>query len=132
GGGADLLREHALEVLKPASARPFWPGRAFDTSRTVSRGHNADRCIVTQLPIRSLKPVFIAAVLGAMCFAGSAQAQDACSGFKWPVETEMAWVTSPDAEAVKSGGDIAALPARAIELKLEPSPDVKLPVASGV
>lgn len=87
---------------------------------------------MTQLPIRSLKPVFIAAVLGAMCVAGSAQAQDACSGFKWPVQTEMAWVTSSDAEAVKSGGDIAALPARAIELKLEPSPDAKLPVASGI
>lgn len=76
--------------------------------------------------------MFIAAAMLAGCLAGGAQAQDACSGFKWPVETEVAWVTSSDAETVKTGGDLAALPSKAIELKLESSPAVKFPVAPGI
>jgi hypothetical protein len=63
----------------------------------------------------------------------SAFAEDqSCSGFSWPLETEVGWMRATDSEAVQSGGTIAALPAKAVTLTLKPSKSEPLPVVSGV
>lgn len=71
------------------------------------------------------------AAFAAVSLSGAAAAET-CTGFKWSVDTEMGWATAPDVEAVASGGKIALVPVKAIELTLMPSPSVSLPVASDI
>jgi hypothetical protein len=63
--------------------------------------------------------------------AGPAAAQEGCAGFGFPLDTELAWMTAPDAETIETGAKIPALPAKAVSLKLKLSKDVTLPVKSG-
>lgn len=56
----------------------------------------------------------------------------ACTGFNWPLETEVGWMSASQSESVQSGGKIAALPGKAITLSLKPSKSETLPVVSGV
>ena len=64
---------------------------------------------------------------------GAAWAQDqACSGFNWPVDTELGLMSAADPEAVASGGAIAGVPGKAVLLILKPSRAEALPVVSGV
>lgn len=70
------------------------------------------------------------AMLSAM--AAPAAADDACTGFTWPVETEIAWMTAPDIETVETGAKLPAPPAQAVALKLKPAKEAALPVKSGV
>ncbi|WP_155942507.1 hypothetical protein [Rhodomicrobium vannielii] len=46
--------------------------------------------------------------------------------------TELAWMQAADAVAVKSGGEIAALPAKAVALALPLTKDAALPTKSGI
>ncbi len=57
--------------------------------------------------------------------------QEDCTGFGCPMETEIAWMTSADSEAIESGAKMPGLAAKAIALKLKPSKEVTLPVKSG-
>ncbi|MBT3069508.1 hypothetical protein KKP04_01310 [Rhodomicrobium sp. Az07] len=67
----------------------------------------------------------LAAVL--LCNAAAAE-EGPCEGLSWPMATELAWMQAADAEALKSGGEIAALPAKAVALALTPSKVASLPV----
>lgn len=71
------------------------------------------------------------AVIAATGFQAAAWAET-CTGFKWSVESEIKLMAAPETEAVASGGQIASIPSKAIELKLEPAPSVKFPQASGI
>ncbi|MBS0235327.1 MAG: hypothetical protein JSR99_17805 [Proteobacteria bacterium] len=71
------------------------------------------------------------AALMAAALPGDAGAET-CTGFQWSVATELNWVAVPDAEAVQTGGKIASIPDKAIELTLEPSPSARLPLAPGI
>jgi hypothetical protein len=52
-----------------------------------------------------------------------------CTGFLWPLGTELAWMEAADAEHATSGATIARPPAdRAISLGLKPVSDVAFPV----
>jgi hypothetical protein len=86
--------------------------------RSISRLHVSLR----------LLPVAVFAATG---FQGAASAET-CTGFKWSVDAEMSLIAAPEAEAVTTGGAIASIPAKAIVLKLEPSPSVKFPAAPGI
>ena len=61
-----------------------------------------------------------------------AAAAETCTGFQWSVAAELSWVAAPDVEAVPTGGKIASIPDKAIELTLEPASSAKLPAASGI
>lgn len=54
--------------------------------------------------------------------------QDACSGFRWPVETELAWMTAADTLPLETGAEIATPPLKAVSLKLKPASTAALPV----
>jgi hypothetical protein len=65
-----------------------------------------------------------AAVLAAAVPA-SAAGETGCSGFLWPLETELAWMKAAESEKVASGATLPAPPAdKAIELALLPAAEV--------
>lgn len=74
----------------------------------------------------------VATLLAGFALAGPSMAEEACQGFKWPVDTELGWLKANDHLQLKSGAEIDPLPTRAIALELEPAKDVKMPVAPGV
>jgi len=69
------------------------------------------------------------ALLGAMAIP--AAAQEDCTGFSFPVETEIAWMKAADSESVEAGAKLPGLPAKAVTLKLKMTRDIALPVKSG-
>lgn len=82
--------------------------------------------------MRYLRPISALAVgvVGASLCASAALAD--CSGFKWPLDTELGWLAKSDDVAVKSGGELPQAPAKAIALTLLPAKSVTMPVAAGV
>ncbi len=82
--------------------------------------------------MRHLRPILAlaAGLAGASLFAASATAD--CTGFKWPLDTELGWLAAGNDVAVKSGGEIAEAPAKAIALTLTPAKSTSMPVAAGV
>lgn len=79
---------------------------------------------------RRLLPALALGLAGTLLGASSALAE--CTGFKWPLDTELAWFNAGNDVAAKSGDEIAEVPAKAIALKLLPAKSVKMPVAAGV
>jgi len=79
------------------------------------------------------RPLFAALLcaVAAASFATPVLAED-CTGFKWPLDTELAWLASSDDVAVKSEGKLASPPQKAVALSLQPAKSVKMPVAPGV
>ena len=69
------------------------------------------------------------ALLGAMAIP--AAAQEDCTGFSFPVDTEIAWMRAADSEAVEAGAKLPSLPAKAVTLKLKLTREITLPVKSG-
>lgn len=67
---------------------------------------------------------------GALFCVTSAAAD--CTGFKWPLDTEVKWLKAGDDLAIKSGTELPAAPAKAIALTLQPAKSVTMPVAPGV
>jgi hypothetical protein len=67
---------------------------------------------------------------GAIASASVAHAD--CSGFKWPLDTELAWLAAGGDVALKSGGELSPVPAKAIALALKPSNTVTMPVTAGI
>jgi hypothetical protein len=63
--------------------------------------------------------------------AGTASAEG-CSGFKWPLDTEIGWLNAGDDVTLKSGDEMPETPAKAIALTLQPAKSVTMPVAAGV
>jgi len=86
--------------------------------RSISRLHVSLR----------LLPVAVFAATG---FQGAASAET-CTAFKWSVAADLTLMTAPEAVTVASGGAIASVPSKAIQLQLEPSPGIKFPAASGI
>jgi hypothetical protein len=87
------------------------------------------------MQIRTAGPLpIIMAAIAVSSFSIAARAQDAsaCSGFNWPLETEISWLESADTETAQSGGELPALPAKAIALKLQPTKTVTFPVKPGM
>ncbi len=76
--------------------------------------------------------LFLAAFLlmGAPIVPATAQ-EDGCTGFSFPVDTEMAWMKAPDSEAAGTGGKMSGVPAKAVALQLKMTRDITLPVKSG-
>lgn len=72
------------------------------------------------------------AVTLAFTSGASAADQPGCTGFKWPLDTELAWMAASDDVSVESGAEISAAPAKAISLTLQPSKSVTMPVSPGV
>jgi hypothetical protein len=70
------------------------------------------------------------ALLGAMAIPATAQ-EDGCTGFSFPVDTEIAWMKAADSEAVEAGAKMPGLPAKAVTLKLKMTRDIALPAKSG-
>lgn len=75
-------------------------------------------------------PALALGLLGATLCASSALAD--CSGFKWPLDTELGWLAASGDVALKSGDELADVPAKAISLKLQPAKSVTMPVTAGV
>jgi hypothetical protein len=63
---------------------------------------------------------------------GATTALADCTGFKWPLDTELTWFAAGGDVAAKNGDELAEVPSKAIALTLKPSKSVKLPVAAGV
>ena len=62
----------------------------------------------------------------------AAAEQPGCSGFNWPLDTELTWMARSDDVALESGGEISAPPAKAITLSLQPAKSVTMPVVPGI
>jgi hypothetical protein len=58
--------------------------------------------------------------------------QPGCSGFNWPLDTELAWMAGSDDVALESGAQIPAPPTKAVTLALKPAKAVTMPVTPGV
>jgi hypothetical protein len=69
------------------------------------------------------------ALLGAMAIP--AAAEEDCTGFSFPVDTDIAWMNAADSESVDAGAKLSSLPAKAVTLKMKPTREVTLPVKSG-
>ncbi len=79
---------------------------------------------------RPLLPALLIGLAAALSGASAASAE--CTGFKWPLDTELAWFNAGNDVAAKSGDELAEVPAKAVALKLLPAKTVKMPVAPGV
>jgi len=79
---------------------------------------------------RSLSLAALGLLVAALC-ATTAAAED-CSGFKWPVDTEVGWLKAGGDIELKSGAEIAEAPAKAITLELEPAKSASLAATPGV
>lgn len=64
--------------------------------------------------------------------SASGFAQEECTGFNWPLNTEIGWMGAADSEAVATGATVPAPLAKAVTLTLKPSKSETLPVVSGV
>lgn len=53
---------------------------------------------------------------------------DPCSGFQWPMETELSWMKSADIQPLDSGGEITAPVGKAVALKLQSAGSAALAV----
>lgn len=102
----------------PTCARNSNPIRFFAMKRSISRLHVSLR----------LLPVAVFAATG---FQGAASAET-CAAFKWSVAADLTLMAAPETVTVASGGAIASVPSKAIQLQLEPSPGIKFPAASGI
>lgn len=75
--------------------------------------------------------LILLASCGAMLAAtgpAPAAGETGCSGFLWPLETELAWMKGADSEKVASGASLPAVPSdKAIELSLRPASEVTFP-----
>jgi hypothetical protein len=82
--------------------------------------------------MRHLRPILtlVAGLAGASLFAASALAD--CTGFKWPLDTELGWLAAGNDLMLKSGETLPAAPDKAIALTLQPAKSTTLPVAPGV
>ena len=58
--------------------------------------------------------------------------QPGCSGFNWPLDTELAWMAASDDVPLQTGAEISAPPAKAITLTLQPAKSVAMPVTPGI
>lgn len=69
-----------------------------------------------------------------LCIGSQVQAaEDAgCTGFTWPLDTELAWVAAADGVSLQSGAELPSPPSKAITLALQPAKSVTLPVTPGV
>lgn len=75
---------------------------------------------------------FVAVALGLALLAplkAHAAGTGGCESFAWPMKTELEWMKASDSEAVSSGATLAAPPAKAIVLALQPSDSVTFEIA---
>ena len=84
--------------------------------------------------MKMAKSIAIAfAISGILAFAHpvavNAAGTGGCDSFAWPLKTELEWMKAADSEAAQSGGKLAAPPAKAIALTLQPADAVKFEVA---
>jgi hypothetical protein len=68
------------------------------------------------------------ALLGAMAIP--AAAEEDCTGFSFPVDTDIAWIKAADSESVEAGAKLSSLPAKTVTLKMKMTRDITLPVKS--
>jgi hypothetical protein len=73
----------------------------------------------------------LAIVLLAAIAMPAAAEEDGCTGFSFPVDTDIAWMKAADSETVEAGAKLAGLPAKAVTMKLTLTRDLALPVKSG-
>lgn len=73
----------------------------------------------------------IGLMLIALCLPAGTELQAAstggCESFDFPLATELQWMRADNSEAATSGEKLAAPPAKAIVLKLQPAANVKFP-----
>jgi len=72
------------------------------------------------------------ALVASLLFTPAMAEDGPCEGFNWPLATELAWMQATEVEAVKSGGEIAAAPSKAIALKLTPTKETSFPVKPSI
>jgi hypothetical protein len=77
------------------------------------------------------KTGFLSALILLSAMAIPAAAEEDCTGFSFPVDTDIAWMSAADSAAIETGAKVPALPAKAVALKLKPTAEVTLPVKSG-
>lgn len=64
--------------------------------------------------------------------AALADEEKPCSGFRWPVETELSWASSQDSQTLDTAAEIAQPAFKAITLKMQPTKEAALPVKPGI
>lgn len=79
-----------------------------------------------------MKPRHLSVALAAAVILCSSLAHADCTGFKWPLDTELGWLAAGSDLTLKSGDELPEVPAKAISLELQPAKSVSMPVAPGV
>lgn len=82
--------------------------------------------------IQAKKLGLVCALIALAPVAACAEEQKPCSGFRWPIQTEMSWITFEDSQPLDTAAEIASPAAKAITLKMQPTKDAALPVKPGV
>ncbi len=79
-----------------------------------------------------MKPHRISVALATVIVLCPSLAHADCTGFKWPLDTELGWLAAGGDLALATGDELPEVPAKAISLKLQPAKSVTMPVATGV
>lgn len=72
--------------------------------------------------------IAVTVMLAGLAMIHPAHAEDACAGFKWPIDIERGWFIEGPALDVAVGGSVPSVPDRAIRSALAPSSQVALAV----
>ncbi len=78
---------------------------------------------------RSDRTAVALALIGAVCLSAAvntANAQDPCATFKWPIDIEWGWFADGTPLQVAAGGSLRGIPERAIRFALLPVGEVAL------
>jgi hypothetical protein len=78
--------------------------------------------------IRAFRILFTAVAVLALPTAAGAAETGGCESFAWPLATELQWMKAADSDAAASGAKLAAPPAKAVTLALQPTDKVSFPV----
>jgi hypothetical protein len=74
---------------------------------------------------------FLLALTLLSAMAIPAVAEEDCTGFSFPVDTDIAWMKAADSVAIETGAKLPVPATKAVALKLKPTREVTLPVKSG-
>jgi len=76
---------------------------------------------------RAVRALAVLAATSCLAAAAPAAAPQGCTGFAWPLDTELAWLGASPLESLQSGARLPAFVPKAYSLELRPAASAALP-----